>query len=67
MSADFEAVPGRSSQAFFLGGLEVVMLVILPQHSGGMKDAFVYAIIALVLVRRPAGIMSAGARRGEKI
>ena len=63
----FGSLPGAVLGGFLLGGLEVAMLVMLPQHYGGMKDAFVYAIIALVLVWRPAGILSSGAQSGEKI
>ncbi len=63
----FGSLPGAVLGGFLLGGLEVAMLVILPQDYGGMKDAFVYAIIALVLVWRPAGIISSGSPSGERI
>ena len=52
---------------FLLGALEVGMLVILPQSYGGMKDAFVFAVIAIILVWRPEGILSPQKEKGDKI
>ena len=54
-------------RGFLLGAIEVAMLVLLPQEYGGMKDAFVFGIIALVLVWRPDGILSPPTEKGDKI
>ena len=62
----FGSLTGAVLGGFLLGALEVGMLVILPQSYGGMKDAFVFAVIAIILVWRPEGIFSPE-RKGDKI
>ncbi len=63
----FGSLPGAVLGGFLLGAIEVAMLVLLPQEYGGMKDAFVFGIIALVLVWRPDGILSPPTEKGDKI
>lgn len=63
----FGSLPGAVLGGFLLGALEVAMLVLLPQSYGAMKDAFVFAIIALVLVWRPGGILSRRGARGDRL
>ena len=62
----FGSLPGAVLGGFLLGVVEVAMLVLLPQSLGGMTDAFVFGIIALVLVWRPNGILSARTEKGDK-
>lgn len=45
---------------FLVGLLEVVIVAALPS---GMKDIFLFALLALLLVLRPYGLLSAGFRR----
>ena len=63
----FGSLSGAVLGGFLLGALEVGMLVILPQSYGGMKDAFVFAVIAIILVWRPEGILSPQKEKGDKI
>ena len=63
----FGSLTGAVLGGFLLGALEVGMLVILPQSYGGMKDAFVFAVIAIILVWRPEGILSPKKEKGDKI
>ncbi len=63
----FGSLPGAVLGGFLLGALEVGMLVLLPQSYGGMKDAFVFAIIAIILVWRPEGILSPPKEKGDKL
>ena len=63
----FGSLPGAVLGGFLLGALEVGMLVILPQSYGGMKDAFVFAVIAIILVWRPEGILSPQKEKGDKM
>ena len=63
----FGSLSGAVLGGFLLGALEVGMLVILPQSFGGMKDAVVFAVIAIILVWRPEGILSPQKEKGDKI
>lgn len=63
----FGSLPGAVLGGFLLGALEVAMLVLLPQEYGGMKDAMVFGVIALVLVWRPDGILSPAVEKGDKL
>lgn len=63
----FGSLPGAVLGGFLLGIVEVGMLVLLPQEYGGMQDAFVFGIIALILVWRPNGILSPAVEKGDKI
>ncbi len=62
----FGSLPGAVLGGFLLGVVEVAMLVLLPQSLGGMTDAFVFGIIALVLVWRPNGILAPRTEKGDK-
>ena len=63
----FGSLPGAVLGGFILGAVEVAMLVLLPQEYGGMKDAFVFGIIALLLIWRPNGILSPRIEKGDKV
>ena len=63
----FGSLPGAVLGGFLLGAIEVAMLVLLPQSYGGMKEAFVFGIIALILVWRPEGILSRTVEKGDKL
>ncbi len=63
----FGSLPGAVLGGFLLGIVQVAMLVLLPQEYGGMKDAFVFGIIALILVWRPNGILSPPVEKGDKV
>ena len=62
----FGSLPGAVLGGFILGAVEVAMLVMLPQSLGGMTDAFVFGIIALLLIWRPDGILTPRGERGYK-
>ena len=62
----FGSLPGAVLGGFLLGAIEVSMLVMLPQSLGGMTDAFVFGIIALLLIWRPDGILTPRAEKGDK-
>lgn len=62
----FGSLPGAVLGGFLLGAVEVAMLVMLPQSLGGMTDAFVFGIIALVLIWRPDGILATRVEKGDK-
>lgn len=62
----FGSLPGAVLGGFILGGIEVAMLVLLPQSLGGMTDAFVFGIIALLLIWRPDGILTPPREKGDK-
>jgi len=63
----FGSLPGAVLGGFLLGAIEVAILVILPQSYGGMTEAVVYAIIALLLVWRPNGILAVQREKGDKM
>ncbi len=63
----FGSLPGAVLGGFLLGAIEVGMLVMLPQSYGGMKEAFVFGIVALILVWRPDGILSPAVEKGDKL
>lgn len=63
----FGSLPGAVLGGFLLGAIEVGMLVLLPQSYGGMKEAFVFGIVALILVWRPDGILSPAVEKGDKL
>jgi len=62
----FGSLPGAVLGGFILGGIEVAMLVLLPQSLGGMTDAFVFGIIAMLLIWRPDGILTPPREKGDK-
>ncbi|WP_252737475.1 hypothetical protein [Citreicella sp. C3M06] len=56
----FGSLPGAVLGGF-LGAVEVVVLVLLPQSYGGL----VFALVALILVWRPDGILSPAKERRQ--
>ena len=62
----FGSLPGAVLGGFLLGAVEVAMLVMLPQSLGGMTDAFVFGIIAILLIWRPDGILAPRMEKGDK-
>jgi len=62
----FGSLPGAVLGGFLLGAVEVAMLVMLPQSFGGMTDAFVFGIIAVLLIWRPDGILAPRTEKGDK-
>ncbi|OED37269.1 branched-chain amino acid ABC transporter permease [Chromatiales bacterium (ex Bugula neritina AB1)] len=63
----FGSLGGAVLGGFLLGAIEVGMLVLLPQSYGGMKEAFVFGIVALILIWRPNGILSPPVEKGDKL
>lgn len=63
----FGSLPGAVLGGLLLGVIEVAMLVILPQSLGGMTDAFVFGIIALLLIWRPDGILTPHSEKGDRL
>jgi branched-chain amino acid transport system permease protein len=63
----FGSLPGAVLGGFLLGIAEVVVLVLLPQSAGGMAQAAVFTMVALVLIWRPDGILSPAREKGDKI
>jgi branched-chain amino acid transport system permease protein len=51
---------------FLLGVIEVLVLILLPQEAGGLAHAVVFALIALILIWRPDGILSPAREKGDK-
>jgi branched-chain amino acid transport system permease protein len=62
----FGSLPGAVLGGFLLGAIEVAMLVMLPQSLGGMTDAFVFGIVAMLLIWRPEGILTPRREKGDK-
>lgn len=57
------SLAGAVLAGFLLGAVATVMQVILPPDARAFRDAFVYGAVILVLIFRPAGLLSArGAR-----
>jgi branched-chain amino acid transport system permease protein len=63
----FGSLPGAVLGGFLLGITEVSVLVLLPQKYGGMAQAVVFALVALILIWRPDGILSPAQEKGDKI
>lgn len=62
----FGSLPGAVVGGFILGFLEVAILILLPQSLGGLKDAAVFGVVALILFTRPQGIMGQRMELGDK-
>jgi branched-chain amino acid transport system permease protein len=62
----FGSLPGAVVGGLLLGFIEVGILVLLPQQWGGLTDAIVFALIALILVTRPQGLMGRNVELGDK-
>ena len=63
----FGSLPGAVLGGFLLGITEVAVLVLLPQSYGGMAQAAVFTLVALILIWRPDGILSPALDKGDKI
>jgi branched-chain amino acid transport system permease protein len=62
----FGSLPGAVLDDFLLGVIEVLVLILLPQEAGGLAHAVVFALIALILIWRPDGILSPAREKGDK-
>ncbi|MCX7646449.1 MAG: branched-chain amino acid ABC transporter permease [Rhodobacteraceae bacterium] len=63
----FGSLPGAVLGGFLLGIAEVAVLILLPQSAGGLAHAVVFALVALILVWRPDGILSPAREKGDKL
>jgi len=63
----FGSLPGAVLGGFLLGITEVAVLVLLPQEYGGLAQAVVFTLVALVLIWRPDGILSQPQEKGDKV
>ncbi|MDU8944187.1 branched-chain amino acid ABC transporter permease [Ovoidimarina sediminis] len=63
----FGSLPGAVLGGFILGFLEVGVLVLLPQTAGGLAQAAVFLVVALLLFWRPDGILTPAAEKGDKL
>lgn len=63
----FGSLPGAVLGGFLLGITEVAVLVLLPQEYGGLAQAVVFTLVALVLIWRPDGILSPPQEKGDKV
>ncbi|MEP2030133.1 MAG: branched-chain amino acid ABC transporter permease [Paracoccaceae bacterium] len=63
----FGSLPGAVLGGFILGFLEVGVLVLLPQSAGGLAQAAVFLVVALLLFWRPDGILTPTTEKGDKV
>lgn len=63
----FGSLPGAVLGGFLLGITEVAMLILLPQSAGGLAQAAVFTLVALILIWRPDGILSPAREKGDKL
>ena len=63
----FGSLPGAVLGGFILGFLEVGALVLMPQSMGGMAQAAVFGVVALLLFWRPDGILTRAGEKGDKV
>ena len=63
----FGSLPGAVLGGFLLGMTEVAVLVFLPQSYGGLAQAAVFTLVALILIWRPDGILSPAQEKGDRI
>jgi branched-chain amino acid transport system permease protein len=62
----FGSLPGAVVGGFALGAIEVLILVIMPQHLSGLRDAAVFGMVGAVLVWRPQGLIGRTIELGDK-
>jgi branched-chain amino acid transport system permease protein len=62
----FGSLPGAVIGGFALGAIEVLILVIMPQHWGGLRDAAVFGLVGALLVWRPQGLVGKTIELGDK-
>jgi branched-chain amino acid transport system permease protein len=56
-------IPGAVLGGYLLGFAEVFFVGFLPPAFSGYRDAFVFALLLLVLLVRPHGLLPTGAER----
>lgn len=59
------SIPGAALGGYVLGLSEILLVALLPAMYSGYRDAFVFVILILVLLFRPAGIL--GTLEGRKV
>jgi branched-chain amino acid transport system permease protein len=62
----FGSLPGAVVGGFALGAIEVLILVIMPQDWGGLRDAAVFGLVGALLVWRPQGLVGTTIELGDK-
>lgn len=62
----FGSLPGAVVGGFALGAIEVLILVIMPQDWGGLRDAAVFGLVGALLVWRPQGLVGKTIELGDK-
>lgn len=62
----FGSLQGAVVGGFVLGAIEVLIIVILPQDMGGLREAFVFGLVGALLVWRPQGIVGKTIELGDK-
>lgn len=62
----FGSLGGAVLGGFILGALEVFFQVLLPSDIAGYRDAFVFALVSIILVWRPQGLMGSRHQFGDK-
>jgi branched-chain amino acid transport system permease protein len=62
----FGSLPGAVVGGFALGAIEVLILVVMPQHWGGLRDAAVFGLVGALLVWRPQGLVGKTIELGDK-
>ena len=62
----FGSLPGAVVGGFALGAIEVLILVIMPQNWGGLRDAAVFGLVGALLVWRPQGLIGKTIELGDK-
>jgi len=60
----FGSIPGAVLGAYILGFLEIFLAGWLPGGTTGYRDAIVFALLIVVLLVRPQGILGSGEREG---
>lgn len=63
----FGSLTGAVLGGFLLGFVEVGVLVLLPYSLGGLTQAIVFLVVAIVLIWRPDGILTPVVEKGDKL
>ncbi|MEZ5783797.1 MAG: branched-chain amino acid ABC transporter permease [Rhizobiaceae bacterium] len=62
----FGSLIGAAAGGMLLGFIEVGLLAALPQEMGGLKEAFTYVIVTLILLYKPEGLFGTRRELGDK-
>jgi branched-chain amino acid transport system permease protein len=62
----FGSLGGAVVGGFLLGALEVFFQLVLPPSIAGYRDAFVFVLVAAILVWRPQGLVGTKRQFGDK-